>query len=171
MPVKPSYPPEKNLLAWLRSFAKPTDTVLDVGSGDQRYHDIRVKSITALDIWPAAEPDFLLDLEKDDLPAGEFSLILLLDVLEHLNKDRGKEILAQAVALASRALVVLTPLVWDENRDTFDQHGGFYEGNERILHRSLWTPGDFGPGWKRVKLPPVTRGCYLGYCLMNFRQK
>jgi hypothetical protein len=160
--VKPFYPPEGHCLNWLRAFALPTDTVLDVGSGDRRYHDIGVAKITTVDIWPAAKPDYLLDLEKDDLPPGNYSLILLLDVLEHLSPERGKDILAQAQSLARRAVVAWTPLEWDENRSAFEEPGGFYEGNERIFHKSLWKESDFAIGWTRIHLPS-TKGCYLGY--------
>lgn len=160
--VEPCYLPEPHILGWLRAFTLPTDKVLDVGSGDRRYQDIGAARMRGLDIWPAAEPDFLLDLEKEDLPAGNFSLVLLLDLLEHLSEQRGRKILAQALALASRAVVVLTPLKWEENRDAFEESGGFYQGNGAVLHRSLWSLADFDCQWTRVWLPS-TRDCFFGY--------
>ena len=162
--ITPQYAPEPYILAWLREFTMPSDSVLDVGSGDRRYHAIGAASVATLDIWPAAQPDFLLDLEKDDLPSGEYSLILLMDLLEHLTKDRGKEILAQAVALATRAVVVMTPLKWDENLGSYQESGGFYQGNERIIHRCLWTYDEFDESWARVLLPS-TQEAFFGYRL------
>jgi hypothetical protein len=161
MPV-PHYTPEPHILGWLRAFTLPSDKVLDVGSGDRRYQDIGAATVKGLDIWPAAQPDFLLNLEKDDLPAGDFSLVLLLDLLEHLSEKRGRKILAQAQALTIRAVVVLTPLKWEENRTAFEEPGGFYQGNETILHRSLWSLADFGCQWTRVWLPS-TLDCFSGY--------
>lgn len=159
---KPFYRPEPHILGWLRAFALPTDTVLDVGSGDGRYQDIGVARVKSLDIWPAAKPDYLRDLERDNLPRGRFSLILLMDVLEHLSKPRGLEILSQAVSLSRRAVVVLTPLDWEENREPYEDQAGFYYHNEAVLHRSLWDLADFGPDWTRVWLP-TTKRSFFGY--------
>lgn len=156
------YPPEPNILGWLQAFSLESDTVLDVGSGDGRSHNIPVKSIETVDCWPAANPDYLLDLEKDDLPAKSYDVVLMIDLLEHLEKKRGVEILRQAQNIATRAVVVLTPLKWDANQDAFNELGGFYEGNEHILHRSLWTLADFPTGWTRVLLPS-TQDNFFGY--------
>ena len=162
MTVKPHYLSEPHILGWLQAFSLPSDIVLDVGSGDRRYHDIPVKEIVTVDCWPLAEPDYLIDLDTADLPQGEFGVILLIDILEHLSKERGLEILRQAQALASRAVVVLTPLKWEENRDAYEDPQGFYFGNEHILHSSLWTLDDFGKDWVRVWLPS-TQDCFMGY--------
>jgi len=160
--VTPHYTPEPNILGWLRAFTLPEDTVLDVGSGDRRYQDIGAAAVKSLDIWPAAKPDYLRDLEKEDLPAKPFSVVLLLDVLEHLSKPRGQEVLSQAQDRAKRAVVALTPLKWEENRDAFDDPAGFYFGNEYDLHKSLWTLADFDERWTRVWLPS-TQDCFFGY--------
>ena len=160
--VRPYYHPEPHILGWLRAFTVPSDIVLDVGSGDRRYQDIGAAMVKSLDIWPAAEPDYLLNLEKDDLPVGEFSLILLLDVLEHLSEDRGRSILSQACACAGRVVIALTPLKWEENRTAYDDPAGFYYQSEAVLHRSLWTMADFDERWVRVWLPS-TQDCFFGY--------
>jgi|WetSurMetagenome_2_1015567.scaffolds.fasta_scaffold749248_2 hypothetical protein len=158
------YISEPHVLGWLRAFMLPDDVVLDVGSGDGRYRDTGAKKYISLDSWPAAEPDYLLDLNKKNLPKIKVSVALMIDVLEHLPKDRGLEILLQGQRLASRAVVVLAPLVWDENVDAFDK--GFYQDNENILHKSLWDLRDFHPGWTRVWLPS-TLDNFFGYWVKN----
>jgi hypothetical protein len=160
--VQPFYNPEPHVLGWLRAFTLPSDVVLDVGSGDGRHRDIGAGRYCSLDSWPAAEPDFLLDLEKENLPEGKFSLILLIDLLEHLSKERGRDILNQAQAISTRAVVVLTPLKWNDNRDTYEDKSGFYYKNEAVLHRSLWNLSDFNEQWVRVWLPS-TQHCFFGY--------
>jgi len=160
--VTPYYKPEPHILGWLRCFTLPSDTVLDVGSGDRRYQDIGASDIKSLDIWPAAEPDYLLDLEDKDLPDKMFSVIFLIDLLEHLTDKRGREILEQAKKRAKRAVVVLTPLTWDENRRPYRSAGGFYQGNQAVLHRSLWSLADFDHNWTRVWLPSTKKG-FFGY--------
>lgn len=161
--VTPYYKPEPHVLGWLRNFILPGDRILDVGSGDGRHQDIGGASYHALDSWPKAEPDYLLDLNLANLPTDrEFDVILMVDLLEHLPKERGLEILDHAVELAKRAVVVYTPLYWDENRTAYEEPGGFYEGNDHVLHRSLWNLGDFGPEWERVMLPSTEVG-FFGY--------
>lgn len=158
--VKQYYANEPHILGWLRAFILPTDTILDVGSGDGRHRDIGGTSYSSLDVWPAAEPDYLYDLEKRALPRKRFSVVLMIDLLEHLSRERGLKVLAQAQKQADRAVVVLTPLAWGENREAYDE--GFYKGNEAILHRSLWSLADFGQSWTRVWLPS-TQDNFFGY--------
>jgi hypothetical protein len=160
--VTPHYKPEPHVLGWLRAFTLPSDTILDVGSGDRRYQDVGASDVKSLDIWPAAEPDYLLDLEKEDLPDEMFSVIFLIDVLEHISEQRGREILRQAQERAKRAIVALTPLKWNKNEEPYQKEGGFYQNNKSVLHRSLWSLTDFDRNWTRVWLPS-TKELFFGY--------
>lgn len=160
MTVEQFYACEPHIHGWLKAFTLPSDTILDVGSGDGRHRDIGGASYSSLDVWPPAQPDYLLDLEKKDLPRKRFSVILMIDLLEHLSRERGLRVLDQAQQRASRAVVVLTPLIWDENLDAFNE--GFYQGNPAIKHKSLWSLADFGQSWTRVWLPS-TQDNFFGY--------
>ncbi len=80
-----------------------SDSVLDIGCGDKsKTNGLSCKRIVSLDAWPNVNPDILLDLEKEDLPFGEneFEVILMIDFIEHLEKNRGKQILEQAKKFA-----------------------------------------------------------------------
>lgn len=143
--------PSPGLLAWLREQVLPDDNVLDIGCGDKRYEDTGCRWMWSVDAWSKAEPDLLVDLSKINLPfrALEFDVIFLLDFLEHLDKSRGKEILMQTMLIASRSVIVLTPLpeFWDDNKAAFIEPG-WWQGNPWTLHRSVWGPEDFsGEGW------------------------
>ena len=86
------------MLGWLQCFMLPNDVVLDVGSGDGRYRHVGGKEYYALDSWLPAKPDYLMDLNKSGLPTDrKFSVIMLLDVLEHMDKNNGKRILQNAI--------------------------------------------------------------------------
>jgi hypothetical protein len=70
--------------------------------------------------------------------------VLLLDVIEHLEKDKGREIVRLAEEFEHA--VLFTPLGWceqgEENPDNWDLNGGFWQ-----KHRSAWQPDDF-PEWR-----------------------
>ncbi len=69
----------------------------------------------------------------DRLPV--YDLVLLVDVLEHLEPDRGQELLRRLLAHAGRAVVVSTPI--------FPSTQGAYLGNVHETHRSRWSALNF----------------------------
>lgn len=64
-----------------------------------------------------------------------YDLVFLGDIIEHLGKQDGRELLACAVAKAGKAVLVSTP--------KFETHQADLCGNELERHRSLWSAGDF----------------------------
>lgn len=84
------------------------------------------------------EAERLADQPRED------TTVLLLDVIEHMEKDRGLKILKLAEEFAHALL--FTPLGWyeqgDANPDCWGLNGGFWQ-----KHRSAWQPEDFA-GWR-----------------------
>jgi SAM-dependent methyltransferase len=79
-----------------------------------------------------------LDIETLFLP-DSFDLVIVLDVVEHLEKDDALRLLDMAEAIARRAVVVETPLGFiPQNLDIWG-HGG----HEWQTHRSGWETADF----------------------------
>jgi len=149
--------PTPVLLEWVRSFIRPADIVLDVGGGDKRYHDLGCAGIVSVDAWEKAEPNVLIDLEREDLPfrPRSFDVVLLLDFLEHVTKSRGWSVLQQSVEVASRTVLVLTPLpdYWNPNCWPVETPDCWWFGNQWAYHRSMWAPRDFPcPPWVRDHL-------------------
>ena len=73
-----------------------------------------------------------------------YDVIFLGDVIEHLEKDVGMELLREALEHASKAVIVSTPKYETGQEDLC--------GNEFERHRSLWTAADFRrAGTARVK--------------------
>ena len=73
---------------------------------------------------------------REVLPSlGHFDLILLIDVLEHLERSDGQALISACLERAEYVLVC-TP------SKRFPQ--GAFCGNEAEIHRSRWRPGDFG---------------------------
>lgn len=128
---------------WLREHIHMGATVLDIGSGDKWYwqHVLEAQWI-GLDASPQHDPTFCLDLETTDLPEIKTDFALMADLLEHLGKARGKQILQQAMTRAE-CVMVLTPLTWSENTAPYHDPKGNYFHNPYVFHKSLWGPEDF----------------------------
>ena len=72
---------------------------------------------------------------------GKFDIVSLFDVIEHLPKHLGWDLLAKCEALASKFILVQTPYGFLEQ--------GPEEGNPYQVHLSGWFPHDFeGIGYK-----------------------
>lgn len=127
----------------------PCDVVLDIGAGIRPMQFYRPKRHICIDPYApyvdvlqkaGYEAHQMLALEA--LHAFEADAIYLLDVIEHMEKDEGREVIDLAVRKARCQVAIYTP--WGfvpQNEDTWG-----YGGHEWQTHRSGWLPEDF-PGW------------------------
>jgi len=130
------------------------DKVLDLGCGDKKIaKTLATENIVYVDVWPKAEPDIILDLNEAKLPFQdqEFDVVLMLDIIEHLDKCRGRALLPEVQRVTKREIILLTPLKWDDNKIPTRSPTSFYYQNQHNYHRSLWSKKDFpsGNGWQR----------------------
>ena len=76
-----------------------------------------------------------------------FEVILFIDVIEHMTKHDGLLCLNFAKSIATKQVVVFTPLgfmeqeVGEDGLDAWGMHGGDWQ-----THKSGWTPDEF-QGW------------------------
>jgi len=128
------------------------DTLLDVGAGYGKYGCLareyasptRVDGVDAVSPrFPAYDHFYLGDLRELGrlLPpdAPRYDLALLIDVIEHLDKEEGHRVLAELLERARRVLIA-TPWGFRPQEVT----GSPYE-----THRSGWLPWDF---WWRYRV-------------------
>lgn len=139
----------------------PQGKTLDIGCGQKNYSKL-FKDCVTVDGWEKLKPDILIDFEKEDLPFEEssFDNILLLDVIEHIEKERGYEILEQCKKITKSRIYLFTPLIWDSNEENTNNKKLWCYGNNYNVHKSLWSLEDFKEGWTRVDFEEVS---YLGY--------
>jgi hypothetical protein len=73
--------------------------------------------------------------------------IFLLDVIEHLDKEKGEELLRLTESIARKQVVIFTPLgyVPQEHPDGIDAWG--LNGGAWQEHKSGWMPNDFNDSW------------------------
>ncbi len=82
-------------------------------------------------------------------PEKSVDSIFLLDVIEHLEKEEGRVLLAQTEKIAKRQIVIFTPLGFmpqhhPDGKDAWGLNGGNWQE-----HKSGWLPEDFiGEEWQ-----------------------
>lgn len=143
--------PELFDLAGVVLFKMRLEHVLDIGSSNrpQKLIPFPLRHVCvdpcqeALDLLPPGR------FERWNMTAAEalarartreFDAIVMLDVIEHMEKDDGIAVIEAAIALEPRVIVVFTPLGFVPQ----EAHG---LGGEWLRHRSGWTPEDFRGRW------------------------
>ncbi|AFB21253.1 methyltransferase domain-containing protein [Rickettsia canadensis] len=74
--------------------------------------------------------------------------IFLIDVIEHMPKEIGKEVLIECIRVARKQIIVFTPLGFMP-QEVHDTDGWNLHGGEWQEHKSGWYPEDF-PGWSII---------------------
>jgi len=143
----------------------PITKVLDIGCGNKKYSNLS-NNTTTLDAWEKVQPDILLDVAENPLPFEDksFSVILLIDVIEHMEKEAGERLLEECKRVASK-IFLYTPLWWDDNAENVENPDLWCYGNPYDYHKSLWAKEDF-KGWNLIQIIPVEgkeKTAYFGY--------
>jgi len=136
---------------------------LDIGCGNKAYSDVSMDTST-VDGWEKTDPDFLINLEEQDLtwPENSFECVLMLDFIEHMTRARGLLILEQAKTICSGRIYLLTPLWWDSNEKHTNDPKCWAYGNELNNHLSQWSKDDF-IGWTEIGLSIGEENYFFGY--------
>ena len=125
------------------------DTVLDIGAGIRPMNWYVPKSHVCTDPY---EPYYLRLCDAgyeavqgtalDVLAVLSSDAIYLLDVLEHMHKNEGIEVIDLAKKKAIKQIVIFTPKGFvQQTKDAWNMGGEYWQ-----THRSGWLPGEF-PGW------------------------
>ena len=128
-------------------------SILDIGCGDKKYAQMFCeKNYITVDAWPATKPHHLLDLEKIDLYFQDNYLdhVLMLDFVEHVEKERAKQLIEQAKKICIKNVIIFTPNFWTTNEQNIKRPElPVYYNNTYNLHKSLWIKEDFSlnEGW------------------------
>lgn len=125
--------------------------VLDVGCGLSVKSQFmsNVNHIVALDIYEPyleqarrqAERDDIIYMKHDARQLSDlflprsFDIVLLQDVIEHFEKHQALDVIAQAEAIARRAVIINTPHgFFKQDIDTWGMGGDYWQ-----MHRSGWS--------------------------------
>jgi hypothetical protein len=141
----------------------PTDKVLDIGSGVGVVASEIKGKVTTLDIWEKFKPQVLHDLNNLPLPFSDnsFDVILALDIIEHLDFDRGELLLKELKRITRRSIILLTPLWWTDNHENIIDPQSPYYQNPYNTHKSLWVIEDL-EGWNRIQIKNTYDNYFFG---------
>jgi len=134
-----------NLPKYIDSLAGPNSLVLDLGCGNKVLAQSLKSKVTTVDIWEKFSPDIVWNLNDIPLPFenDSFDVVLIIDVIEHLKKKKGLDLLEEAKRLCKKAVIVITPLWWTDNIENMMDEGSPYYQNPYERHQSLWERKDF----------------------------
>lgn len=152
------------LINYLHSIVEEGSTLLDLGCGPKLYSSPfinRCSRILTIDAWPDVNPDIVANLETDNILEvvnnEQFDYVLMLDFIEHLDKQSGLRLIDNVKKIAKKKIILLTPLeeIWDDNHKNVNDPSLWCYGNNFDLHKSLWFNSDF-EGWTNLNLPGLS---------------
>lgn len=73
--------------------------------------------------------------------------IFLLDVIEHLPKNEGEDLLRKTERIAKKQVVIFTPLDYIEQKTVAGKDAWGLDGASWQEHKSVWNPIDFDDSW------------------------
>ena len=125
------------------------DTVLDLGCGiGLPVKDLIAKKIIGLDAYNYKDkyPFKFIQQNITDLSNFKdksFNVVLMIDIIEHLEKKKGLSVLEQGLRICKKCLILYTPKEWDDNHKAVEDKKYWSFGNKYNYHRSLWKEEDF----------------------------
>lgn len=134
---------------------KPASKFLDIGSAIRPCDFLKMKThiccepyMEYVEILQKKFPDLIvLNMNWAEVvkyfPPKSVDTVFLGDVIEHLEKDEGLDLLLKTLPLVKQQVVITTPLGFFEQShpdgiDVWGLHGGEWQ-----RHRSGWVPEDF----------------------------
>lgn len=132
------------------------DSVLDVGPGIRPQSLVSAPTVTCIephgeyaDVLRAAGFNVIRGAapEAFDYLTERVDTVVMLDVIEHMDKPDGVVAIRRARELARKQVIVFTPLGFIPQQTGGEKTDAWgMQGQRWQEHRSGWTPEDF-PGW------------------------
>jgi hypothetical protein len=153
------------LLDQVRRFILPTRIALDIGCGIQMQTFFKpvvhircepyqeyfafLRNQRTSEISTTTYLDFNIGWEEATAVFSEGSVdtVFLLDVIEHLGKETALELLAKTLPLATKQVVIFTPLGFMPQHHSDGKDAWGMSGASMQEHKSGWEPADFIGDW------------------------
>jgi protein-L-isoaspartate O-methyltransferase len=152
-----------DLLSAVVNIVKETEVVVDIGCGILPMNYFRPKLHLMVEPWKEYS-DILAYRHAGDksviiiragalealsqLADNSVDSIFLLDVIEHLEKEVGLQVVIESERVAREQIVIFTPLGFMPQHMESNQADGWGLGGSTVQeHRSGWEPEDFSAAW------------------------
>ncbi len=151
------------LLAAIKNSIKETEVVIDIGCGIVPMSFFRPKIHFMIEPWLEysrilayryAGDKGVIIVQTGALEAlkilsdNSVDSVFLLDVIEHLEKEEGKKVIAECERVAREQIVIFTPYGYMSQHMDKEQPDGWGLGGITVQeHRSGWEPQDFENTW------------------------
>jgi len=147
------------------ALVKPVSSVMDIGCGLRPQTLIHSPSVL---VCVEVHDEYIAELRRRFagtttvilqgqvpgclavLPDRCIDTVVMLDFIEHLERDDGLRALQECERLARRQVVVFTPLGFMPQDESGETDGWGLHGTHWQTHRSGWTPADFDERWHVV---------------------
>ena len=98
-------------------------------------------------VYAAVHADWRTIITK--APDKSVDAVLLVDVIEHLDKQDSLDLLKQTERIVKKQIIVFTPLGYlEQHRDACGRDAWGLDGGSWQDHKSGWTPNDFDETWE-----------------------
>jgi hypothetical protein len=151
------------LLSAVEKTVRETEVVVDIGCGIVPMNYFRPKLHLMVEPWKEYS-DILAYRHSGDksviiirtgalealcqLADNSVDSIFLLDVIEHLEKEVGRQVIIESERVAREQIVIFTPLGFMPQHMESNQADGWGLGGSTVQeHRSGWEPEDFSAAW------------------------
>jgi hypothetical protein len=84
------------------------------------------------------------------LPEKSVDVIFLVDVIEHLEKEKGEILLERSIKIAREQINIFTPYGFIEQEHDSDKDAWGLHGAKWQKHLSGWMPEDFPKNWEFI---------------------
>jgi protein-L-isoaspartate O-methyltransferase len=152
-----------DLLSAVEKTVRETEVVVDIGCGIVPMNYFRPKLHLMVEPWKEYS-DILAYRHSGDksviiirtgalealcqLADNSVDSIFLLDVIEHLEKEVGRQVIIESERVAREQVVIFTPLGFMPQHMESTQADGWGLGGSSVQeHRSGWEPEDFNAAW------------------------
>ena len=185
------------LLTAIERVVKETDVVLDIGCGIAPMNYFRPKLHLLVEPWKEYSDILAYRYSGDksvvifrvgalealrQLADDSVDSIFLLDVIEHLEKEEGIQVIAESERVAREQVVIFTPLGFmPQHMERSEPDGWGLSGGTVQEHRSGWEPEDFSAAWSfyicedfhsvDFKGKPLGQAYGAFYAVRNFERK
>jgi hypothetical protein len=156
--------PKDRLRSAVLSRVTPASSVLDIGCGISPQDLVRpehhfccdphgeyVERLQQMVLSQRSSRHIVMKLDwrgvVEVFPERSIDTVVAIDVIEHLDKQEGEDLLRATQRIARRQIILFTPLGFlPQHHETTDAWG--MSGAAHQEHRSGWTPEDFDSTWE-----------------------